>query len=53
MNYRLRFVILKTDAIKSERVAVKDHATKKPYFIYLVGNEKRFDYVICDYTVLS
>ena len=25
MNYRLRFVILKTDAIKSERVAIKDH----------------------------
>ena len=25
MNYRLRFVILKTDAIKTERVAIRDH----------------------------
>ena len=31
MNYRLRFVILKTNAIKSERVAKID--TKKPHFI--------------------
>ena len=51
MNYRLRFVILKTDAIKSERVAVKDH--KKAVLYLFSGNEKRFDYVICDYTVLS
>ena len=38
MNYRLRFVILKTDAIKSERVAVKDH---KKAVLYLFSWERK------------
>ena len=31
MNCRLRFVILKTDVINSERVAIKDHKKAVPY----------------------